>query len=554
MEETKTQNNLQSDDILKIKSLLESIEIGNYTSKDENLNRYIDNFISLKKDIEVLLETKNPVSFLFQINKIKSNFFIHLENLIDYVETSIGTFDDNTKKHQLLKNLGVSPISKDKLKYILDSKYFFEDIYFESYSKIDPDFKHLVQKINSLVKVNSKDIIIELLKEEKYKKYEKLLNFLKEKNIDFSQLKLLKERKFGNEIIKQLIDTKNISKSKNDIELFYSFFDLNLNNNLSYSKEVLIDNLINFDTINNFKKETLEQNKLDILDYILRNDKLDFDFYLKIYLEISKEEDTKKRGYLWGYVRNKIREKYFKVELFNQEISVKIDEKNWLENRVNYRVKLRNDESKKETYAFMDGFNQFRNIILYIEDDIFSDIYKGYILKIFSQKLALNKKTYDTFKYFMLFILPKNYLEYCKIFTFFKEYESFDKNQNTYKFYIIHFVLLIGLLLITFYSISWILGIGILFFIFGNHLKSKYFIQKQEKIRFHLGLSAIGCFAMAFYILLFLSNNGFFEVKIDYLTKVNNYEIVWQKAQENYYYNQAEKVVTAVYNSKFIKK
>lgn len=554
MEETKTQNNLQSDDILKIKSLLESIEIEKYTSKDENLNKYIDNFISLKKDIEVLLETRNPVSFLFQINKIKSNFFIHLENLIDYVETSIWTFDDNTKKHQLLKNLGVSPISTDKLKYILDSKYFFEDIYFESYSKIDPEFKHLVQKINSLVKANSKDITLELLKEEKYKKYEKLLNFLKEKKIDFTQLKLLKERKFWSEIIKQLIDSKDIQKSKNDIELFYSFFDLNLNNNLSYSKEVLIDNLINFDTINDFKKDILDKNKLDILDNILTNNLINFDFYLKIYLEISKEQNDKTRWYLWWYIRNKIREKYFKVELFNQEISVKIEEKNWLENRVNYRVKLRNDESKKETYAFMDWFNQFRNIILYIEDDIFSDIYKWYILKIFSQKLALNPKTYNTFKYFMLFILPKNYLEYCKIFTFFKEYESFDNNKNTYKFYIIHIIWTIWLLWIILYQISWLLGLWVLLFIFWNLLKEKYFIQKQGKIRFHFWLSAIWAFVIIFYSILFLSNNWFFEVKIDYLTKVNNNKIVWQKAQENYYYNQAEKVVTAVYNSKFIKK
>lgn len=552
MKETKTQNNLQNDDISKIKSLLESVKLEDYTSKDENLNKYIDNFISLKKDIDILLETKNPVSFLFQINKIKSNFFVHLENLIDYVETSVSTFDDNTKKHQLLKNLGVNHISTDKLKYILDSKYFFEDIYFESYSKIDWEFKHLVQKIKSL-KNNSKDIVSDLLKEEKYQKYEELLNFLKEKNIDFTQLKLLKEKNFWNEIIKQLINWKDNKNSKNDIELFYSFFDLNLNNKLSYSKEVLIDNLINFDTINDFKKEALDQKILNILDNILSNNLINFDFYLNIYSEISKEEDPKKRWYLWWYIRNKIREKYFKTSVVNQEISVKIDEKNWLENRVNYRVKLRNDESKKETYAFMDWFNQFRNIILYIEDDVFSDIYKWYILKIFSQKLALNPKTYNTFKYFMLFILPKNYLEYCKTFTFFKEYETFENNKNTYKFYIIHFTWSLLLLSFILYKVSWLLGLWILVFLFWNHLKERHFMQKENKIRFHFWLSAFWIFIMMFYLVLFLSNNWFFEIKIDYLTKVNSNKIVWQKVQDSYMYNQTEQIVSAIYNSKFKK-
>ncbi len=552
MKETKTQNNLQNDDISKIKSLLESVKLEDYTSKDENLNKYIDNFISLKKDIDILLETKNPVSFLFQINKIKSNFFVHLENLIDYVETSVSTFDDNTKKHQLLKNLGVNHISTDKLKYILDSKYFFEDIYFESYSKIDWEFKHLVQKIKSL-KNNSKDIVSDLLKEEKYQKYEELLNFLKEKNIDFTQLKLLKEKNFWNEIIKQLINWKDNKNSKNDIELFYSFFDLNLNNKLSYSKEVLIDNLINFDTINDFKKEALDQKILNILDNILSNNLINFDFYLNIYSEISKEEDPKKRWYLWWYIRNKIREKYFKTSVVNQEISVKIDEKNWLENRVNYRVKLRNDESKKETYAFMDWFNQFRNIILYIEDDVFSDIYKWYILKIFSQKLALNPKTYNTFKYFMLFILPKNYLEYCKTFTFFKEYETFENNKNTYKFYIIHFTWSLLLLSFILYKVSWLLGLWILVFLFWNYLKERHFMQKENKIRFHFWLSAFWIFIMMFYLVLFLSNNWFFEIKIDYLTKVNSNKIVWQKVQDSYMYNQTEQIVSAIYNSKFKK-
>ena len=75
----------------------------NSNLENTEVKKYIDNFSLLKKDIDILLNSKNPVSFIFQLKKIKDNFMIHLENIIDYIEKEISM--DNNEKHKLLYDL-----------------------------------------------------------------------------------------------------------------------------------------------------------------------------------------------------------------------------------------------------------------------------------------------------------------------------------------------------------------------------------------------------------------------------------------------------------------
>lgn len=523
----------------KINTLLENIQLISNPNNEE-IKNHLNNFVWLKKEIDVLLKTKNPISFLLQLKNLKESFFIHLENLIDFVEKEISL--DNNTKHKLLYDLWINPLSfsnNNKHKYILDSKYFYEDVYFEAYSKKDKDFKYFVQKLISLKDNNN--IKTEILKDEKYKKYTELLNFLESNNIDLSSLEIKQnnEHKFWYKLIKQYLNQEKANEEKiKFIQDFYSFFSFNLDD-LKYLKEVDIDNIIKFNTINDYKESELNYDfiqKINVIFDIYKNN-FNSEFYIKIFTEIQNELDAKKRWYLWWYIRNKIKTFYKIDNIFNSQD--KLSESDWLENRINYRVALRNNKEKEESYKLMDWFNQFRNIILNIEDSIFSDFYKVYILKMLSERLTLKQDTYKNFKFFMLFLLPKNYIEYCKIYTFFWEYESYKLNKWFFKLYILSILLGFLLLFAIFFNISWLLWFGISLIIIGNYLRKTNFISKTFYIRSHLALNSFWYLIVLWYLILWLSNNWFFEVKVKLFDKVNNSKIVWQKLDETTFYKSS---------------
>lgn len=225
-------------------------------------------------------------------------------------------------------------------------------------------------------------------------------------------------------------------------------------------------------------------------------------------------------------------------------VSQKLDRKEWIDKRVNYRVDLRNDEAKSDSYKLMDWFNQFRNIILNIQNSLFSDFYKVYILRLLSDKLTLKESVYNNFKFFMLFILPKNYLEYCKIYTFFIEYEWYKNNNfSVLKLSIISYVLFSSIILFLFFNVSIILTIWIIIFYMWYRLRKNNFLNKKPKVRFHLSLNTFWLAIILFYCFVYLWNNWFFELKIDLLDKINNQEIVWQKADINYFYDNSQLMI-----------
>ena len=74
------QNNISNIDIKPIEN-------------DNDIKKYINDFKPLKLELDKLFSIKNPISFLFQLRKIKNTFFLHLENIIDYLQTQLDQFD-----------------------------------------------------------------------------------------------------------------------------------------------------------------------------------------------------------------------------------------------------------------------------------------------------------------------------------------------------------------------------------------------------------------------------------------------------------------------------
>lgn len=556
MENKNTHPSINPDLIKQISDLSSKVDNLNINQNLENteIKKYINNFVSLKEDINILLKTKNPIGFILQIKKIKDSFFIHIENLIDFVEKEFQTLNTtDTKKHQLLYNLWFQKLilELDTKKYLLDSKFFHEMLYFEAYAIWDKDFKHFVQKIISIKNIEG---ILKLKNDLKYSKYSDFIDFIYENKINFSRLK--NEKNFWNHIVKQIVENNNWNRKKL-LNEFYSFFKISNLDNAKYSKLIKLNNKLNYsldDYETNLKKESI-----DFINNLVNSTNIfNFDFYIKIFEYIKTETDTKTRGYLWLFVREKIKEIFqIKNNLnFSSFVWEKFREEEWIEKRLNYRVVLRNDESKQDTYKLMDGFNQFRNIILNIQNAYFSDFYKIYILNILTEKLTLKKEVYNNFKFFMLFVLPKNYVEYCKIYTFFMEYEQFKKSpEKTYfKLGILSILWIIAWIYSLAFYVSWILALGILLFMIWKTLKENNFLRIKSNVRFHFWLNAFWLWIIIFYWFMLLSNNWFFQIKVSYLEKLNNHQIVWQKMDETPVYKNTWYYITSILNYKNLDK
>ena len=199
------------------------------------------------------------------------------------------------------------------------------------------------------------------------------------------------------------------------------------------------------------------------------------------------------------------------TELIENDIRAKVTEESWLEQRINYRVRLRNDLTKQKVYQTMEQYNQFRRIILRIQDSAFSDVIKPFVYEFLTERLALDLRSYRYLKYFLLFVLPKSYREYSMTYTFFLEYEGFKSGKKLRFFF---FVALIQLLMIA--AIGWyysaIFALGIVVYYIGAYIKRTTFTSLRPMLRLHVGFQSLGILIIAGYTLLLLNSNGYIVI------------------------------------------
>ncbi len=82
-----TKNTNLEEVIKELSSKIDEIHLNlNPNMDDTKIKKYIQDFWSIKTDIQKLLNSRSPIWFVFQLKKIKDTFFMHIENLIDFVE------------------------------------------------------------------------------------------------------------------------------------------------------------------------------------------------------------------------------------------------------------------------------------------------------------------------------------------------------------------------------------------------------------------------------------------------------------------------------------
>jgi len=113
----------------------------------------------------------------------------------------------------------------------------------------------------------------------------------------------------------------------------------------------------------------------------------------------------------------------------------KINNKNdWINLRLDYESNFEQLDNKSSTKAksieFMNTISEYKKLIVRLQDSIFSDIIKSYILRFLYDNLSIKNENLDFIKFLIYFASCENYYEYTKVYTFFKELDSYEKNQN----------------------------------------------------------------------------------------------------------------------------
>jgi len=559
---------------IKIKSMEEKENKNelNETQKNNNnqINDYLNQFKYLKTDLDELFKNKNPISFIFWVKKIFSKINDYLKEIAKFINSNISNFDNKNDKIWFLYDIWINKYQISIFKnYLFKVKYFDPEKYFEVYSRFDPNFKHFIQKIISILKndsFNNKDIK-NLLEENYYAKYtnfEKFLinsleiiilsnpsfickdldnNLIIKKDIFLEIKKWLKldrlsgysqESAFLNNLISYYFkNTKDYNKKLEFLSDLYSIFDLSkfLENDLKYSKFLEIQNIIWFNETNDFKIDTikdLEQKKE--LWIMLETYNFNYDKYIEASKIIDsledneKEKNWQKRWYLWGYFKNSIKIEYFSINLINffkNNTNIKIiNKQDWIELKLDYESKIdnldNNSLTKESSIAFMNSINDYKNLIIKLQDSIIADIIKWPILRFLYDKLTVKEDKLVFTKFLLYFASCENYYEYTKVYTFFKELEIYEKEQleNKKRIYIFDIVVFFIIWIFITYYVSFILSIWIILFYLGSKFVRDNFYSKNFYIRWHNWFRFIWILVIWFYSLNFLATNKYLSLDI----------------------------------------
>ena len=523
-------------------------------SNNQNVDIYgeINTSLAQTKDsIADLMKIKNPVSWLMQVKKIRDDIALTLEDLADNLNSQFEMQDQRTEMG-FLSDLGFGDVLKtpESTKYFIESRYFDPEVYFRLYGAIDDDFHSFARSLFGQGRIDTNT----LRQNDRFVKYSSFLDIYDQiaqvnRSAEFTRQSLQSAapkntaKTFASmrafmEVVLDRDDADDIVPS------IYACFPVNESQikYLNFGKNLALYTSIDADRLTDREYEIIDSGrKLRAkIDAIVRSYHPDESFLINvsrlIHGEVSVDSEFD-RACWRRHISSEVQTEYYhdavSSRLITNQIREKVHEENWLEQRLNYRVRLRSQPSKRALSSMMDQYNQFRRIILQIQDSVFSDFTKPFVYEFLAERLSLNERSYKYLKYFLLFILPKSYLEYEKIYTFFYEYEAFKSGKKLRFFF---FVAVLQILMIA--AIGWyysaIFALGIVVFYIGAYIKRVTFTLDRPILRLHLGFQTLGILIIAGYTLLLLNSNGYIVVdpKLSIVSRPEIRQVIYYTLQD----------------------
>lgn len=441
------------------------------------------NLEELKKEVGDLFKNPNPLSLYMNSSKIRDKFTDFVNCLSDTIVTWFSLDDSEWITYSIYKNAKYDNVWSDFLKnYLYEFKYFDFLTYLNFVVISDNDKQYLATAL------------LKLYKKEKHENVEKFLELFKSK-YSFEQVKdyfdYFKIKDY--EIEFRYTDEKKVNYFMQEVyfnldltqrEVFRELFSLNTKKfDPNFTRTVKIVGLVMDDypyKQDNIYKYVSKPENLALkeeVDLAIESYSLDKRaFYENLYKTIHWELWIEKKIF-WKYIKIEIINKYYPdiKNLFYFYSAKKFVTKEifntfkWTIDYSKIDSDLRDGSLKTTHHAQIQQLLELKNLLLELNNNIFSFFLNPLVYSIISERLKIQKKDLWKLEYLLYYIFADNYSEYKHLYMFFNQLEAFMNSEG--KFSVIEkikvsfsLVLLNGILIVFsyFYLPIWVF-LGLLF-------------------------------------------------------------------------------------------
>jgi len=152
-----------------------------------------------------------------------------------------------------------------------------------------------------------------------------------------------------------------------------------------------------------------------------------WDFYFQVSEALEKMNSTD-RGYIWQYIKSSIIDQYYpevKYLFYDYSSNIFVDKNTYSLLKREFKIFPTVSPESEYLYGEYKEIQDLKEIILELNDNLFSFFLLPIIYYTISEKLSIQKKDLYKMKYLLLFIFSDNYSEYKKIYMFFNQLEVF---------------------------------------------------------------------------------------------------------------------------------
>lgn len=498
-------------------------------------------FESLKQELFMLFKSPNPLAIYMKSQDIKEKFSLFLNALSEKISSGFDLNEDSQSFiYGVYKNANYQNIWMYNLEnYLRESKNFDLLSYLNFVFLLNPQksvfAKALLKMYQWEPKEDIETYLLTYAPKISYKSVEKVFTDFQIKNMMFTiNLRF--------DFIEHFIEKIALSLDSETSTRFLDFFVLKIDKrNVDFSafSKILLKIISSYAT--NGKAKTMHATlatpffakRKKVVDEFLNNyHTIRWDFYASVSATLEGLPITE-RVLFWQYVKTRMIDLYFpEIKLLFYEFSSNefLDKDTFW--KLKGTIQLPEMLSEEAQYMYRDylELNDLKNLILELQDNLFSFFLLPLIYYTMSEKITFPKKDLYKMKYVLLFIFSANYSEYKKIYMFFNQLEIFlnyGKHSNvlwkiqvSFSLFILVFL---SLIFSYFYLPIWVfIGIFMLSTIkfYEIAYPNKYYNQKWN-------------FGLKFFSILFLCISSYFwfqnfeKIKKDSTEIVQKIEFLW---------------------------
>lgn len=396
----------------------------------------------IKDDLLKLFKSPNPIHIYLNSQNIKDNFSEILSCLALKIKQGfkIDATDEKTFAMTVYRQTDYHKIWIEVCEnYLRDIKNFDLLNYLYFVKTFNKEKQYLGKALMKMYKKNSENDIRKFLV-----KFNSKISFKEVKEIfqRFQIAGMSFDINLREDFIEHFIEKIYLQLDETEKSIFLDHFVLKIDkthldfNDVSKVMLKIFSSYISDESFSEIDKtlcgEYFSGAKLCVDDLIARYVSIRSTFYVQVndILSLLNQVD---RAIFWKYIKRKMIDLYYPEvkNIFYNESSQKFFDKDTY-SLLAGEFKLVEAISPEAQYIQEEykQINDLKELILELNNNLFSFFLLPIVYYTISEKLALRKKDLHKMKYMLLFIFSSNYSEYKKIYMFFNQLEVFLNYEN----------------------------------------------------------------------------------------------------------------------------